>query len=161
MREGLRLQGKLLDDFLVSLENLDGVPSLHFIVHIVDNGLFDVGQCVFHGTRECVHRDFFSALCGSNRGLSCFLDSCPFQGRYLDDLTSELFGQLCGVQLVTGLPDKVHHVDGNYNGDAQFYQLGGQIKVSLEVGSVHDVQDGIGSLAYQIVSGYYFLEGIG
>ena len=50
------------------------------------------------------------------------------------------------VDLVAVLAYHVHHVDGNDHGDAQLDQLGGQVQVTLQVGAIDDIQDGVGSL---------------
>ena len=79
----------------------------------------------------------------------------------LHDLAAQLTGQLRDVDLVAVLADDVHHVDGDDHGDAQLGELRGEIKVTLKVGAVDDVQNGIGALADQVVPGYDFLQRVG
>ncbi len=70
-------------------------------------------------------------------------------------------GQLRDVDLIAVLADHVHHVDGDHHGDAQLGQLRGQVQVALQVGAVDDVQDGVGALGDQVVTGYDFLQRVG
>ena len=66
-----------------------------------------------------------------------------------------------GPEKVAGLLDQIHHVDGHHDGDAQLGQLGGQVQVALQVGAVDDVQDGIGALTDQVITGDHFLQRVG
>lgn len=52
----------------------------------------------------------------------------------------------------------VHHVQRHHHGQADFNELGGQIQVALEVGGVHDVEDGVGFFIDEIIAGNDFLK---
>ena len=160
MSESLFLESQLLNHLLVTLEDLDGIPSLHVIVHVVDNGFLDMGKCMLNRTGEGMHRNLSSALCGGDGCLCGVLDSDSLEGGDLNDLTTEFSGKLSGIELIPVLAHKIHHVDGNHHRDSEFDELGCEIEVSLEVRAIHDVQDGIGPFAYQIVSGNHLFKSI-
>ena len=54
-------------------------------------------------------------------------------------------GQLRNVDLVAVLADDVHHVHRQHHGDAKLGELRGEIKVTLKVRAVDDVQNGVGA----------------
>ena len=88
-------------------------------------------------------------------------DAVALQRGDLDDLAAQLAGELLDVDLVAVLAHDVDHVDGDDNGDTQLSQLSGQIEVALEVRTVDDIQDGVGTLVDQVVTGDDLLEGVG
>ena len=156
---GVDLQ--LLQHLVVTLEDLDGVPALLLLGHVMYSGLLDVGDGVLHGAGEGVHGDglgvagsLHSSLCGGH-------DAVTLQGGDLHHLAAQLAAELSHVDLVAVLADHVHHIDGDDNGDTQLGQLSGQVEVALQVGTVNDVQDGIGALIDQIVTGNHFLQRVG
>ena len=55
----------------------------------------------------------------------------------------------------------VHHVQRQHHGDIQFHQLHGQVKVALDVGGIHDVDDAGGFFADDELAGNDLLAGIG
>ena len=151
----------LSQDLVVTLEDLDGVPALLFLGHIVQDRLLDVGNGVLHRAGEGVHGNSLGAGRGLDGSLGSFLNAGAPQSGDLHNLTAQLTAQLGHIDLVACLLDQIHHVDGHHNGDAQLGQLGGQVQVPLQVGAVDDVQDGIGALADQIVTGHHFLQSVG
>ncbi len=58
-------------------------------------------------------------------------------------------------------PELVHHVQGHHHGHVHLQKLHGQIQVPLEVGGVHDVDDGPGLFLQDEVPGDQLLAGIG
>ena len=70
-----------------------------------------------------------------------------------DDGHTQVFGQLPHMDGVAAGPHLVHHVEGDDHGDAQLHQLKGQVKISLNIGGVYDVDDGSGILLKDEVSG--------
>jgi len=52
-------------------------------------------------------------------------------------------------------------IEGENQGNAELHQLDGQVKVSLKVGGVHDVDDGRGSFLNQEIPGHEFFGGVG
>ena len=151
---------QLFEDLLVALEDLDGVPSLLLLWKPVNGGLLDMRERVLDRTRELVLWDRLSVLRRVYRGLGGLGDTRLLQGGYLDDRTSDLAGQLGQIDPVALLFDQIDHVDRDYDRDPQFGQLGGEIKVSLEVRAVDYVEDGVGSFSYEVVSRDDLLEGV-
>ena len=124
-------QGQLLEDLVVPLEELDGVPPLLFGRQVVDSGLFDVGQGVLHRAGKGVHGNGGGLLGGFDGGLCGGGDPVALQGGDLDYVTAQLPAQFLAVDLVAVLPHHVHHVHGHHHRDAQLGQLGGQVEVAL------------------------------
>ena len=106
-------------------------------------------------------RNGLAVLGGIHSDLGGFHNAGSLQSGDLDHFAAQLTGQLVNVDLVAILLDHVHHVDGHDHRDAQLHQLGGQIQVALQVGTVDDVQNGVGALADQIVPGHHFLQRVG
>ncbi len=160
VRRGLLAQTQLFHDLVVTLEDLDGVPTLLLLGLIVQRGLLDVGNGVLHGAGEGVHRHGLAVLGGIDGSLGSGHDTVALQGGNLNDLAAQSLGQRINVNLVAVLADNVHHVDGDDHGNAQLGQLGGQVQVPLQVGAVDDVQDGVGPLINQVIPGDHFLHGV-
>ena len=152
---------QLIHHLVVALEDLDGVPALLLLGHVVHRRLLDVGDGVLHGAGEGVHGDGLGGLGRSHSRLRRFHDALALQGGDLHDLAAQLAAQLLHVDLVAVLADNVHHVDGDDNGDAQLGQLSGQVQVTLQVRAVDDVQDGIGALVDQVVTSHHLLQRVG
>ena len=115
---------QLLKHLVVALEDLDGEPALLLFRHIVDNGLFDVGNRVFHWAGEGVHRDGLGALGSLDGSFGSFHNARALQSGDLNDLAAKLTAELCGVDLVAVLADNVHHVDGDDDRNSELGQLG-------------------------------------
>ena len=152
---------ELFQHLVVTLEDLDGVPALLFLGHGMYGGLLDVGNGMLHGAGEGVHGDGLAVLGSLHGGLGGLHDTGTLQGGDLHHLAAQLTGQLLGVDLVAVLADHIHHVDGDDHGDAQLGKLGGQVEVTLQIGAVDDVEDGVGPLTDQVVTGHHFLQRVG
>ena len=156
-----RVDLQLIQHLVIALEDLDGVPALLLLGQVMYGGLLDVGDGVLHGAGEGVHGNGLGGLGGLHSGLGGLHNALALQGGDLHDLAAQLTAQLLHVDLVAVLADHVHHVDGDNHGDAQLGQLGGQVQVTLQVRTVDDVQDGVGALGDQVVTGDHFLQGVG
>ena len=55
----------------------------------------------------------------------------------------------------------VHHVQRQHHWDVQLHQLHSQVKVALDVGGIHDVDDARGLFANDELAGHDLLAGIG
>ena len=65
---------------------------------------------------------------------------------------------------IDGIPTApyfIHHVEGHHNGTTKLQKLQRQVQVALQVGGIHDVDDHIGLIFHNIVSGDDLLHGIG
>ena len=158
----IRNVGHLLDDLVVLLQKFDCEETfLGFrngrtkaLLYCVDSG--------FHIFLELMNRSYI--LFGLSQGncfLSCFLNAGSFQCGDLYNLAAQFLFQFVDMYLIAGFLNQVHHVDGHDYGDTKLHNLCGQIQVTLNVGTINDVDDSIRSLVNQIVSGYNFLKGVG
>ncbi len=120
---GFGRDGQLLEHLIVALEDLDGVPALLLLGHIVDRRLLDVRDGVLHRAGEGVHRDGLAALGSLDGSLRRLHHAVALERGDLDDLAAQLAGELGDVDLVAVLADHVHHVDGDDHGDAQLGEL--------------------------------------
>jgi len=160
------LQYSLIDiqggkHLIIALKDLDGVPALLLFGHIVHGGFLNVGQGVLYAAGEGVLRNGLAVLGGINGSLGGSHHAGPLQRGDLHHLAAQLAGKLLNIDLIAVFLYQIHHVDGDDDRDAQLGQLGGQVQVTLQVGTINDVQDGIGALAQQIITGYYFFQGVG
>ena len=146
---------------VITLKDLDGVPALLLLRHIMHGRLLDMRQCVLHAAGEGVLRNGLAVLGGINGSLGGSHHAGPLQRGDLHHLAAQLAGKLFYIDLIAVLLHDVHHIDGDDDRDAKLGQLGGQVQVTLQVGTINDVQDGIGALAQQIITGYYFFQGVG
>ena len=142
----------------ITLKELDGEPALTLFGQGVDGHLFDVREGVFHRAREGVGRDGFAALRRLDGGFCRFGDAGAFQRGDLHDLATECTGQLADVDFVAVLLHDVHHVDDDR--DPEFRQLGREVEVSLEVGTVDDVEDRVRALMRQVGTGDDLFGGV-
>ena len=152
---------ELFEHLVVALKDLDRVPALLLFRHGVHGRLLDVGDGVLDRAGEGVHRDGLGALGGADGSLGSVHDAVALECGDLDDLAANLTGELLDVDLITVLADDIHHVDGDDHGDAELSELGGEIQVTLEVRAVDDVQDRVGTLGDQVVTGDDLLKRVG
>ncbi len=156
------IQVQLFHHLLVTLEDLDRIPTQIFSVF--DNrldGLLDMRDrmlgAALENVRSLAHR---RALCSGNDRICDSIDTVGFQCAHLENSAAELLRQLCSVNGIAVLRYNIHHVDGDDGRDAELQQLGGQIEITLDIRAVHDIQDRIGFLLHQILTGNNFLQRI-
>ena len=155
-------QVQLGKHLLVPLKDLDGEPPQVLFVHQGGDGLLDVGHRVLHAAGEHVGQlPGLAGLGGLHRQQGGVHAALPLEGGDLHHLAAQGVPQLFAVDLVAVFPHQVHHVHGHHHRDAQLNELGGEVQVALDVGAVHDVQDGVGLLLHQVVPGHHFLQGVG
>ena len=153
---------QLFHDLLIPLEQLDRIPAQEAVIDLALNGLLNVGDGMLNAAGKDVRQLACLALLGSGDGqLGSLLAALVLQGGDLDGLAAKLVGQLLQVDLVAVLADEVDHVDGHDHGDAELDQLGGQVEVTLDVGAVDDVQDGVGLLIDEVAAGNDLLQRVG
>ena len=70
-------------------------------------------------------------------------------------------GQQVPVQFLAPPLQQVRPVYRHHHGNPQLQQLGGEVEVALQVGPVHQVQQGIGALFHQKPPGHHLLRGVG
>ena len=148
---------ELRENLFVPFKNLDGIPPLPFRRHVVQHGLFDVGDGMFDRPRKCMHRKrmrLFRRLDGLLRGRH---DAVVVQGGNFHDLATELVRKLLKINSIAILADNVHHVHGDDHRDAQFGQLRRQIEVALQIRAVNDVQNSLRLFVQKIFTRNDFL----
>ena len=130
-------------------------------VHPVLNGLLNVGQGVLHASGE--HMGDGPRLVGLGqrpRPLRRVQPALVLQGGDLHHLAAQGPAQPLQVDLVAVLPHQVDHVHRHHHRKAQLNELGGEVEVALDVGAVHNIQDGVRLLLHQIVPGHHLLQGV-
>ena len=143
---------QLFQHLFVALKDLDRIPALLLLRHIVDDCLLDMRDRVLDGAGEIVLRNGLSALCRCDRGLGRLVNAGALQCGDLNDLAAELTGQLLHIDLVAVLLNDIHHVDCNDDRNAQLNELCGQVEVALQIRAVDDIEDRVRALADQIVT---------
>ena len=154
-------QFHMFQRFFVALKHFDGIPAQVLRIHLILDGFLDMSDGMFHAAGEDMGQ--FRGLSGLGRlqaGLHGILCSLAFQCADLYDPDTQCIGQFLHVDLVAVLLDKVHHVHSHDHGQADLQKLCGQVQVAFNVGAVHDVEDDVGLLLHQIVSGYDFFQGV-
>ena len=154
------INGQTGEHLVVALENLDGVPTLLLLGHIMYRRFLNMGDGVLHRAGKRVLGDGFAVLCRVNRRFRRFHNAGAFEGGDLHNLTAQLAGKFLYVDLIPALFHHVHHVDGDDNRDPKLGKLGGQVQVSFQIGAVHDVENRVRALPDQVVSCHHFLQRI-
>ena len=153
-------QGQLLSHLFVTLEELDGEPALQVLLNLhVLKQILNVSNGMLNAALEHMGRLTVTALgsqCGSS--FSSLHTALALQCRGLNHFALECFAQLLHVDLVTVLAGDVDHVQCHDHGDTQLSQLRGQVQVTLDVGSVNNVQDGVRLFVDQIATSHHFFQ---
>ncbi len=127
-------------------------------LHILDQ-ILDVRNGMLNAALEHMGRLTVAALGSQCGSIFSSLDTAfALQCRGFNHFALECFAQLLHVDLVTVLAGDIDHVQCHDHGDAQLSQLGGQVQVTLDVGSVNNVQDGVRLLVYQIATSHHFFQ---
>ncbi|MPM78768.1 hypothetical protein SDC9_125780 [bioreactor metagenome] len=95
------------------------------------------------------------------RRLQQLLNVVPGAGGDGNDRHAQLGGKPGAVDHISVALHLVHKVQGDHKGALQLQQLGGEVKIALQVGGVHDVNNGVGMLPHDKISGHDLLNGIG
>ena len=160
MVHGIGGNVQLLKHLIIALENLYGVPALLFGGHVMHSRFFNMRNGMLHGAGEGVHRHGLGGLGGLYRSLRRFHNAGALQRGYFNYFAAKLAGKLAHVYLVAVLLYNVHHVDGYHHGDTKLGKLCGEVKVTLKVGAVDNVQYRVRPFGYQIVTRNNFLKGV-
>ena len=89
------------------------------------------------------------------------VDILPRAGGDGNDRHPQHLGESGAVDLVPVLLRLVHEVEGDDHGPLQLQKLHRQVEVALDIGGVHNVDDGVGMLAHDEVPGHDLLHGVG
>ena len=136
----------------VALEQLDSEPAALRRLGNVCNQLFDLGNGILHCVGELELRRRLAFLGSLLCRLDQLLGALALDGCGLNDRHAEFLRQLLYVDHVAALLDDIHHVQRDNDRNAHLEQLGGQVQVALDVGSVHQVHDGLRLLVYEVIT---------
>ena len=142
----------------VALKQLDGKPARLRRLAVRADLLRDQIQCMLQ-------------ILVKRQGLGCLMAFGRLDGRLgrldavlsaqcadLDDRHAQRLGQRRRLDGTALLAHDVHHVERNYDRDAELHELGGQIQVAFQVGRVDDVENRVGLLGDQIVAADHFFQ---
>ena len=141
------------DGLVLGLEQLDGVPARSVGSDLIAEHALDLDERLLNGGVEPhLRRRDLVASSGIDGGLDHILHAAALQRRGGDDGAPEFAGQAVDVDLVAVLLHQVHHVQGDHNRNAKVQDLAGQIQVTLKVGGVHQVDDGVRAAFEQVIA---------
>ena len=158
MRESILRNIEVLQNFLVSLKNLDRIPALLFFRKVVYNGFLDMRNRVLDGSGECVLRNGFVLLSSFNCALRCLHYAASLQCGDPHHAASQLFREALRIDLIAVLLDKITHIHCQDHRNAELYQLCCQVKIPLQISAVDDIEDCVRPLLDQIIAGDDFLQ---
>ena len=118
---------------------------------------FIICHAYFCRSAMAVCQHLSSAFCCTDCKLCRLEQSVILQRRDFNHLTTDSLRQPGNVNIISVFPYHIHHVDGNHNRNTDFLQLGRQVQVTLQVRTIHDIQDSIRTLRHQKLTRYNFL----
>ena len=145
-------EGKARLHLAVALEQLDSEPAALRRLGNIRDELLDLGDGVLDGAAEAVHCRSLRSLCRLLGSLDQLPGALALDGCGLNDRHAELLRQLLYVDHVAALLDDIHHVQRDNDRNAHLEQLGGQVQVALDVGSIDEVHDGLRLLIYEVIT---------
>ena len=161
VRFGLFGNVQAFHNLAVALKDLDRVPALLLLRHVVHNRFLDVRKRMLDRAGEGMLRNGFGSLRRLDRFLGGFGDAGALQRGDLNDLAADLLREFRGVDPVAALFHDVHHVDRHDHRNAELDELRGEVEVALEVRAVHDVQNRVRTFVDQVIPGDDFLQRVG
>ncbi len=144
-----------LDDFLISFKYLDGIPAEISLVHQILKGFFYVSNRMLYRTAVYMRRvriSLFLFLRQLDAHLGGFHRTVGLQRAHLHNRAAKRTGKCREIDHIAVFLYQINHVDGNDGRNADLQQLCGQIKVSLDVGAIDNVQNNIRFFLNQIGS---------
>ena len=121
-------------------------------------GFLDVSERVFNRSAERVLGDSLCLSGSLDSDLGGLCDSRTLQCGNLHNLAAELSGELVDVDFVAVFLDNVHHIDRHNNRDTELGELCCEIKVTLKVGTVNDIEDNVGAVINEVITCYNLLK---
>ena len=162
MGQQLLVQIQFIAHPLVPFEQLDGVPAQIIAGNLALDGFFNVGQGMLHAAAEYMGHIHMGVMpCQFHRFPGGLLAAQALQGADFQTGAAQSPAQFIQIQSVPVFPHQIDHIHGHHHRMAQLDQLGGQVEVTLNVGAVDDVQNGVWMLIDQIAPGHHFLRGVG
>ena len=105
-------------------------------------------------------RRLFTLGC-PNRRLGRLFHAVSFERRNLHNRTAKFFAQRRYRNLISIFANQIRHIDCQNNRNPKLHQLCRQIQISLNVRTVHNIQNRVRSLGDQIISRHNLLQCIG
>ena len=114
------------------------MDAFRMILHKVRNGM---DRPMYRAGTKILAPWILAVLRGPHSGLDQLVNALVFAGRDRDHRHAQLFLQFIDLDRPAVRPDFVHHIEGDHHRDIQLNQLHTQIKVALDIGCIHDVDN--------------------
>ena len=111
--------------------------------------------------KSVLRRKLSCGFCHCDGLLRRFHTALAFHGRSFNNWTAQLIREFFGVDMVAVFPNNVHHIQRNDHRNPHFRQLGRQIQVTLNIGTIYQIQNDVRFLLDEVISGYYLLQCVG
>ena len=99
--------------------------------------------------------------CNMERRLQQLLNSFIFNRTDGNNGNPQLLTHAADIHCAAIIAHFIHHIQRQNHGDVHLNQLQGQIKISLDIGCIYDIDNAIGLFIQNKISGNDFLTGIG
>ena len=134
----------ILYDLAVILKEFYSIPSLLILRNRYRKQILHFVYCCLKIFGEDLARKFhFLLLCNFNRFINQICKTCLLQCRSLDDRASEKHGKTLHINLDSSLCNQICHVQCDHNRNTCLDQLSCQIKVTLNICCIHQINDDI------------------
>ena len=144
---------------LIPLKQLDCIPPLLLVRHIVEHCFLYMGNGMLNTAAEGVGRNhLLLSLHSLHYSINSLVYPGSLEGRDLHHGTAKLGRKPLYINLISLFGHNIHHVYSHHHRKPQLGQLSGQIEVTLQVGAVHYVEDCIRILVDQVVPGNHFFQ---
>ena len=158
----VRVQMQLLQHLGVLLQQLDGVPALLLIRHTGGQVGADFADLFLNGLFKNGSGALDLAALGQLHGLGHhFLQAGALQGAGLHDGAAQPQRKVGHVDADAVFLHQVAHVQRYHHRDAGFDQLAGQVKVALDVGGIHQINDYVRAVVQDVIPGDHLFQSIG
>ena len=142
----------------IALKDLNGVPTRKSCRSKTLDCSSNLAKSLFYLWGEALNALSRSSLlaslnCSLYQSVNVLVTKC----RNLNNLNTKLLGKLLGINDVTGLLEQVNHVKTKNNRAASLKNLSCQIEISLQVGNIEKVNNGVWTLINEVVTRYLLL----
>ena len=142
----------------IALKDLNGVPTRKSCRSKTLDCSSNLAKSLFNLWGKALNTLSRSSLlaslnCRLYQSINVLVTKC----RNLNNLNTKLLGKLLGINDVTGLLEQVNHVKTKNNRAASLKNLSCQIEISLQVGNIEKVNNGVWTLINEVVTRYLLL----
>ena len=143
----------------IALKNLNGVPTRQSCRSKTLDCSSNLAKSLFNLWGKALNTlSRSSLLAGLNCRLYQSVNVLVAKCRNLNNLNTKLLGKLLGINDVTGLLEQVNHVKTKDNWTTSLKNLSSQIEVTLQVGNIEKVNNGVWALINEVVTRYLLLR---